>query len=50
MMGHGKHHKCAMCSMAKAMGMMPQCTDKSCTDPSHKDENKSEGEDENKDR
>ena len=45
MMGHGKHHKCAMCSMARAISMMQKCTDKNCTDPSHKDENKDKDQD-----
>lgn len=38
MMGHGKHHNCAMCGMAKSVGMMEKCTDKYCTDPSHQEE------------
>lgn len=40
MMGHGKHCNCMMCSMGKAVGMMPKCTDKNCTNPMHKKEQK----------
>ncbi len=40
MMGHGKHHNCAMCRMARAIGMLPKCTDKNCTNPMHKKEEK----------
>lgn len=36
MMGHGKHHDCAMCKMAKAVGMVEKCTDVNCTNPGHK--------------
>lgn len=44
MMGHSKHHNCAMCRMAKSVGMMEKCTDKNCTDPSHvKEEGEKEG-------
>lgn len=35
-MGHGKHCHCMVCSMGKAVGMIGDCTDKNCTDPSHK--------------
>lgn len=42
MMGHDKHHNCAMCSMAKSVGMMEKCTDKNCTNPSHHEEKKGE--------
>lgn len=44
MMGHDKHHNCAMCQMAKSISMMEKCTDKNCTDPSHTEENKGEEE------
>jgi len=40
MMGHDKHHNCAMCKMAKSVGMMEKCTDKNCTDSSHIEEKK----------
>lgn len=39
MMGHGKHDNCMMCGMGKAIGMIEKCTDKNCTDTSHKKEN-----------
>ena len=38
MMGHGKHDTCMMCSMGKAIGMIEKCSDKNCTDTSHKKE------------
>lgn len=42
MMGHGKHDNCAMCSMAKSIGMIEKCNDKDCTDKSHKKEKESD--------
>lgn len=42
MMGHGKHDNCAMCRMGKAAGMIEKCTDKNCTDTSHKKEKEQE--------
>jgi len=42
MMGHGKHDNCMMCSMGKKVGMIDKCTDKNCTDSSHKEEEKNE--------
>ncbi len=40
MMGHGKHCDCMVCSIGKGVGMIGKCTDKSCTDPSHKKDKK----------
>ena len=40
MMGHSKHHNCAICKMAKSVGIMESCTDASCTDPGHKEKTK----------
>lgn len=40
MMGHGKHDDCIMCKTGKTVGIIENCTDKSCTDPSHKKEEK----------
>jgi len=40
MMGHGKHCDCMICSMGKAVGMISKCTDKNCTNPMHKKEQK----------
>lgn len=42
MMGHGKHDKCVMCGMGKAVGMIEKCTDKNCTDPSHREKEKNQ--------
>lgn len=36
MFGHGKHHKCALCSVAKSVGLMSECKDAECADSSHK--------------
>jgi len=38
-MGHGKHDNCMMCRMGKAVGMIEKCTDKNCSDQTHKKEN-----------
>jgi len=48
MMGHGKHCNCMVCSMGKAVGMIPKCDDQNCRHPSHqkgKEDIKSESDD-----
>lgn len=47
MMGHGKHCQCMVCSMGKAVGMIPECTDTHCTHPSHTNEKKETKQDDN---